>query len=446
NWNDYIDPQVLESFQKDTGIRVEYHTFATAEELDKALRSGEAIDVAVPSHDTLPALLKDNLLRPLDFTQLPNRSHLDRQLLSKLAAVDPDNRHAVPYLWGAVGLAINTPQAEAAYGGPLPNSWSLLFDASQSQRLKSCGISLLDAPDETLAILLNYQGRNLGRTAPSQVRRAAEALHVSQPTLSQQVRQLEEQLRVQLLDRSGRSVRPTDAGELYLLHARRALRELEAAQRAIHEVRDLSRGRLRLGMTPTFTCYLVGALVDPFNQRYPGIELSLEELPQDALEAALIDDRLDLGVAFSEPGSVEIDSQPLYLERLGLVLGAEHPAANAPLAAAALAELPLALLRDDFATRRHIDAYLRQQGVTARVALEANSISAIVDVVRRGRLASILPEAVARQQAGLRCVALRPALPTRQVALFWRQGSHPGAARLAFQALALELGAELGDA
>ena len=152
----------------------------------------------------------------------------------------------------------------------------------------------------------------------------------SQPTLSQQVRQLEEQLRVQLLDRSGRSVRPTDAGELYLLHARRALRELEAAQRAIHEVRDLSRGRLRLGMTPTFTCYLVGALVDPFNQRYPGIELSLEELPQDALEAALIDDRLDLGVAFSEPGSVEIDSQPLYLERLGLVLGAEHPAANAP--------------------------------------------------------------------------------------------------------------------
>ena len=183
NWNDYIDPQVLESFQKDTGIRVEYHTFATAEELDKALRSGEAIDVAVPSHDTLPALLKDNLLRPLDFTQLPNRSHLDRQLLSKLAAVDPDNRHAVPYLWGAVGLAINTPQAEAAYGGPLPNSWSLLFDASQSQRLKSCGISLLDAPDETLAILLNYQGRNLGRTAPSQVRRAAEALHGLRPNL-----------------------------------------------------------------------------------------------------------------------------------------------------------------------------------------------------------------------------------------------------------------------
>ncbi len=275
--------------------------------------------------------------------------------------------------------------------------------------------------------------------------RAAEALHVSQPTLSQQVRQLEEQLRVQLLDRSGRSVRPTDAGELYLLHARRALRELEAAQRAIHEVRDLSRGRLRLGMTPTFTCYLVGALVDPFNQRYPGIELSLEELPQDALEAALIDDRLDLGVAFSEPGSVEIDSQPLYLERLGLVLGRNtrrRTRAGRRSAGGVAVGVVARRLRHAPAHRR-LPAPAR---VTARVALEANSISAIVDVVRRGRLASILPEAVARQQAGLRCVALRPALPTRQVALFWRQGSHPGAARLAFQALALELGAELGDA
>ncbi|MGT4700529.1 hypothetical protein PDB1_05740 [Pseudomonas aeruginosa] len=83
---------------------------------------------------------------------------------------------------------------------------------------------------------------------------------------------------------------------------------------------------------------------------------------------------------------------------------------------------------------------------TGRVALVANSISAIGAVVRRGRLASSLPEAVARQQAGWRGVALRPALPTRQVALCWRQGSHPGAARLAFQARARELGAELGDA
>lgn len=176
NWNDYIAPQVLKDFEAETGIHVEYRTFSTAEELSNALASGESIDIAVPSHDTLPALIKAGGLQPLDFSRLPNRKHLDKQLLSKLAAVDPSNRHAVPYLWGAVGLAINTPQAEAAFGGPLPDSWSLLFDAEQSARLASCGISVLDAPDETLSLLLNYQGRSLTRSAPSRIERAGKVL------------------------------------------------------------------------------------------------------------------------------------------------------------------------------------------------------------------------------------------------------------------------------
>ncbi|MGG2395320.1 polyamine ABC transporter substrate-binding protein [Pseudomonas sp. SH1-B] len=183
NWNDYIAPQVLENFTRDTGIEVEYHTFASAEELNAALDSGQPIDIAVPSHNELPALIASGRIQPLNFNLLPNRSHLDKQLLSKLAAVDPQNRHAVPYLWGAVGLAINTPQAEAAYGGPLPDSWSLLFDTEKSARLASCGISVLDAADETLSLLLNYQGRSLARSAPSRVERAGGVLEALRPNL-----------------------------------------------------------------------------------------------------------------------------------------------------------------------------------------------------------------------------------------------------------------------
>lgn len=176
NWNDYIAPQVIKDFEAKTGIRVDYQTFSTAEELEQVLASGEAIDVAVPSHDTLPALIRNGTLQPLDFAQLPHRKHLDKQLLSTLVALDPANRHALPYLWGAVGLAINIPQAEAAFGGPLPNSWSLLFDGEHSTRLASCGISVLDAPDETLTLLLNYQGRSLARSAPSRIERAGQVL------------------------------------------------------------------------------------------------------------------------------------------------------------------------------------------------------------------------------------------------------------------------------
>ena len=96
NWNDFIAPQALKDFEAKTGIRVDYQTFSTAEELDAALASGEAIDVTVPSHDSLPGLIKKGLIQPLDFTQLPHRKHLDKQLLSTLVALDPANRHAVP--------------------------------------------------------------------------------------------------------------------------------------------------------------------------------------------------------------------------------------------------------------------------------------------------------------------------------------------------------------
>jgi len=83
--------------------------------------------------------------------------------------------------------------------------------------------------------------------------RAAEALHISQPTLSQQIKQLEDLLHIQLFDRSGRTVQLTDAGIAWMSYARRALQDLEAGARALHDVEDLQRGSLRLAMTPTFT-------------------------------------------------------------------------------------------------------------------------------------------------------------------------------------------------
>lgn len=183
NWNDYIAPQVLADFEKETGIRVEYHTYSTSAEINKLLSSDEAIDVAMPPHDLLAELIQAKRLQPLDFNRLPNRVNLDRDLLAKLSAVDPDNRHALPYLWASTGIAVNRPQAEAAFGGPLPESWSLLFDSHQSQRLASCGISLLDAPSELYSALLNYQGHRLARTTPSRIKRASATLLELKPHL-----------------------------------------------------------------------------------------------------------------------------------------------------------------------------------------------------------------------------------------------------------------------
>ncbi|HEV7775242.1 MAG TPA: transcriptional regulator CynR [Luteibacter sp.] len=271
--------------------------------------------------------------------------------------------------------------------------------------------------------------------------RAAEALHVSQPTLSQQIRQLEDALGAQLLDRSGRTIRLTDAGKAYAQYARRALQDLDAGKRAIHDARELTRGDLRLAMTPTFTAYLIGPLVARFNATYPGINLSVMEVNQDHIEALLAEDDLDIGIGFMEARSVEIESRAWFVETLAVVVGKMHPYATRrrPLPIGEFEKASLVLLSDDFATRGHIDRYCQEQGVKPHIAIEANSVSGIIEIVQHSdRLATVLPGAVAHRHEGLCPVRLREAMPQRTVALLQRKAAYRTAACQAFLDMASE--------
>ncbi|WP_328296621.1 transcriptional regulator CynR [Streptomyces sp. NBC_00435] len=267
--------------------------------------------------------------------------------------------------------------------------------------------------------------------------RAAEELRISQPTLSQQVKQLERTVGVQLLDRTGRGVRLTDAGETYAHHARRALRDLAAAERAVLDIADLSRGHLRLAVTPTFTAYLVGPLAAELHASHPGITLDVKEMAQDHIEAGLLGDRLDLGIAFHGPHLPGVTATPLYAETLSLVAAAEREAVGAPrpLPVAELPSRQLALLSDDFATRGHIDGYFAAHRVRPRIAVEANSIQALTEIVRRTDLATVLPDAIAHGHPHLTPIPLEPALPTRTVALLRRESGYRSAAARAFTRL-----------
>jgi len=167
NWNDYMVPEILADFSKETGIKVETPIYVGMEEMLEVLRSGETFDVLVPTHYVLPGLIEEGYLQRLDKRKLPNLRHADPKLMAKLASFDTKNLYAAPYLWGGVGIAINKPQAEAAFGGPLPKSWDLFFDPSLNSRFVGCGISALDAADETLAILLNYKGYSKNASALS---------------------------------------------------------------------------------------------------------------------------------------------------------------------------------------------------------------------------------------------------------------------------------------
>jgi LysR family cyn operon transcriptional activator len=267
--------------------------------------------------------------------------------------------------------------------------------------------------------------------------RAAQALYVSQPTLSQQIKQLEDSLGAELLTRGGRTVQTTDAGAVYVEYARRVLRDLEAGKRAIHDVQDLSRGNLRVAMTPTFMAYLAGPLVRDFRAEYPRIHLEVFELSMRDIEAGLADDSLDIAIAFSEVWNPDIEWSALYTEKLALMVGAGHPLFDRieSLAAKELASLPMALLTSNFITRTCVDDYCRAHELMPIVELEASSVNALLEIVRHAGLATVLPEATASEERSIRKIDFADEPPQRIAALLKRRNSYQTTASLAFETL-----------
>lgn len=266
---------------------------------------------------------------------------------------------------------------------------------------------------------------------------AAASMYVSQPALSQQIKQLEETLGVTLFDRSGRKIKLTDAGEVYARYARRSLQDLEEGLRAIHDVGDLTRGSLRLAMTPTFSTYLIGPLIKAFHERYPHITLSVNEMPQEQMEEKLLADQFDVGIAFEAVQSAELDFQPLLVETLAFVTTQDHPLASAhEISLKSLNDQPLVLLNRDFATRLQIDRYFSQHKVHPRVQMEANSLSAVIEIVRHTQLSTLLPANIAKNNEELKAIAITPSLFQRTAVLLQRKGAYQSAATQAFIQLA----------
>ena len=235
------------------------------------------------------------------------------------------------------------------------------------------------------------------------------------------------------------NTRLTDAGEVYLHYARNALQALEEGKRAIHDVEDLSRGSLRVAVTPTFTAYFIGPLMAAFYARYPNVTLQLQEMPQDKIEELLVNDALDVGIAFDEVHSPDIDANPLLTENLALVVATAQPLAQeTSVGLSVLNDEKLILLSAEFATREQIDRYCRQSGLRPQVLMEANSISAVLELVRRTMFSTLLPAPIAAQRDDLRAISLSPQLRERTAVLMHRKGAWRTAAASAFVAMALE--------
>jgi putrescine transport system substrate-binding protein len=161
SWADYVAPETLQRFEKETGIHVRYDTFDTSEVLEtKLLTGGSGYDVVVPSSSVLARGLAAGALKEIPHDGLKGYANLDPDMLKKLAAVDPGNRYGVPYTWGTLGLGMNVEAVKQRLPNVPLNSLDLLFKPEYASKLKDCGIAILDSPQEVIGLALHYLGKD----------------------------------------------------------------------------------------------------------------------------------------------------------------------------------------------------------------------------------------------------------------------------------------------
>ncbi|WP_339489813.1 polyamine ABC transporter substrate-binding protein [Pseudomonas sp. EL_65y_Pfl2_R95] len=185
NWSDYIAEDTLENFQKETGIKVVYDVFDSNETLEAKLLAGTSgYDVVVPSNQFLAKQIKAGVFQKLDKSKLPNWKNLNPDLMKSLEAADPGNQYAFPYLWGTTGIGYNPEKVKAALGTDKIDSWDIIFKPENMDKLKSCGVAMLDAPEEVYAAALHYLGLNPIAQSVEDVKKAEELLLKIRPDVT----------------------------------------------------------------------------------------------------------------------------------------------------------------------------------------------------------------------------------------------------------------------
>ncbi|MGX9962495.1 polyamine ABC transporter substrate-binding protein [Roseomonas sp. F4] len=183
NWNDYIDPYVVQRFTRETGIRVRYDIYDSLETLEGRLSAGRSgYDIVVPtSEPTFSRLARAGGLLPLDRAKIPNLANLDPALQAQVAASDPDNRFGALYLWGSIGLGVNAERIRALAPDAPMDSLRLIFDPAHARRIARCGISMMDSASDVIPTVLRYLGKDPNSTDAGDLREVERTLMAVRP-------------------------------------------------------------------------------------------------------------------------------------------------------------------------------------------------------------------------------------------------------------------------
>jgi putrescine transport system substrate-binding protein len=176
NWVDYVAESTIRDFEARTGIKVVYDVYDSNEVLQTKLLVGHSgYDVVFPAGGLNYRLAQAGILTKLDKSKLPNYGNLDPEIMRLVAANDPDNAYAIPYLRGTTGIGYNPDRVQQVLGTRTIDSLAAIFDPTTASRLAQCGITWLDAPPDMFSLALIYLQRDPNSEKPEDVA-AAEAL------------------------------------------------------------------------------------------------------------------------------------------------------------------------------------------------------------------------------------------------------------------------------
>lgn len=263
---------------------------------------------------------------------------------------------------------------------------------------------------------------------------AARVLNISQSTLSQQIKQLEEELGVLLFDRIGKRIIPTEAGMSFLPYAQKTIQDATDGKQMIRDLKGIRTGQLHVGVTYSMISLMIPAL-EQFTQSYPEIRIHVTQGTSEELLQLLDSHELDLLLSFKPQAmSNDLETVPLFLSELYFVVHHSHRLASlSSITLKRLAETPLILPERGFATRKKIEELRRKYRLSLAVGIEMNDVHTILHLLRGGYWGTILTQAAVANEPDLVQIPILCAEPlTSPGYLFWPQGSYRKRAASAF--------------
>lgn len=258
--------------------------------------------------------------------------------------------------------------------------------------------------------------------------RAADRMHIAQPGVSAQIRGLERELGQQLLDRTTRTVRPTQAGAAFLPYARAALAAVEGGREALDELAGLRRGHLTIGTPASISAIDLPSVLADYNRDYPAVVITLAVADTNRLVAGVRDGRYDvILVGLTGPFPPGTDTHTIIDEPLVAVISRTHSLSTADqVPIRALAGCPLISLPTGTGLRKCLDDVCASAGFAPDIAFEAADPRVLVDLAAHGLGIAIVPRSVVvARQLNVHVLALTDPEPRARIVLGWRTDPPP---------------------